>query len=469
MSHEPPRKDTPFWIIGDTYEQVCATCWGEKLSGMKFLPDSWLDPKRSISWYNASMKWPLKVPLRAWPGGNNWVLEFKSYGQGREAMQARSIGGFWFSEQFPWNIFEEVLARCRQYMFPGGQFAEFTPLNPDLCIAMEQLQDNPPPGWHFYRLNTAENKHHLSGDWFESFFAHVPKEMLATRMTGALATFSGVIFESFHPAIHVIDRDEKIQTPGMTHHRAFDWGASVQHPFAGVWGCRDGTGDWYIYDEYWDTAQTKITQDHATEIMARSLAWGWPEPEFFAHPTPSLRPYVETVRQLVPEGRRTREEIARIRQREGKEIFYSESFGDPSRPDNLNTFNYYGLATSAANNSVMRGIDVVRSYLQPSLITEKPRIYIHPRCKHLIEELRKYRWDNKERRGLTPSANTPPKPLKIDDDTVDALRYLIASTELTKEIKPSVTSFRPVRTDVPLTRQHDRPNEAAKTGFFRRK
>ena len=37
----PPRKDTPFWIISDTYEQVCEM-WAEKFSDHGHIP-----PRRS--------------------------------------------------------------------------------------------------------------------------------------------------------------------------------------------------------------------------------------------------------------------------------------------------------------------------------------------------------------------------------------------------------------------------------------
>ena len=90
--------------------------------------------------------------------------------------------------------------------------------------------------------------------------------MLATRMTGALATFEGVIYQSFNPVVHVTDDDSRVWLPGMTHYRGIDWGASVEHPMAAVWACEDGAGGVLVYDDYWDTSQDKITQDHATEM-----------------------------------------------------------------------------------------------------------------------------------------------------------------------------------------------------------
>jgi len=157
----PPRPDTPFWIISEQYYQSCSVCWKEKLCDQQFLPPVNVDWDR-IVWYKPDLGWPFYVPLKKDALGNNWMLEFKSFGQGRAAMQARSIGGFWFSEQFPWDLFIETLRGCRDYMFRGGQFAEFTPIDPELCVAIEKQLDNPPAGWTFYRLNVDENRKNLA-------------------------------------------------------------------------------------------------------------------------------------------------------------------------------------------------------------------------------------------------------------------------------------------------------------------
>jgi hypothetical protein len=467
MTTPPPRVDTPFWIVAGSYEQVCSVCWSEKLSGAGFLPE-WVVDRDRIVWLKPNLNWPMKVPLRKWPNGNNWLLEFKSIEQGREAMQARSIGGVWLSEQFPFEVFLEILRGCRDYMFPGGQFAEFTPIDPDLCVAIEKIMDKTPPGWKFYRLNTEKNRKNLAADWYDQFFAAVPEEMIATRKTGALATFEGVIYQTFNPAVHIVDDDSRAWLPGMLHHRAFDWGASVEHPMAGVWGCCDGMGDWLIYDEYWDTAQDKITQDHAADILARSIAWGWPEPAWFRKPHPSLENYAQIVRdkakELCPRGLPER-----------RPATYGDSFADPSRPGELAAFNRWGISTWGASNDVLKGIDLVRSRLKPSMATGRPRLLIHRRCTHLIDEMRKYRWlKNNNKWGHGAAARVA--PLKKDDDTCDCLRYLLMSVEATKGIQPSSTHSQAVgqhRLDVQLSRpgnssRHLAPIEAAASGFFRR-
>lgn len=387
---KPPRKDTPFWIISETYEQVCDTCWKEKLLGRGHIPPSEVDWER-IRWLDAALGLPMAVPLKPWPGEDpdkNWMLEFKSYKQGRKTMQARSIGGFWFSEQFPWPLFIETLRGCRNYMFPGGQFAEFTPIEPELCLQIEKIMEEPPKGWRFYRANTAQNKPNLADGWYDNFFATVSDEMRATRETGALASFQGVIYPAFSIPIHVVkDADWPTKAPpGCYHHRGIDWGASEAHPLTCLWGYYDGMGDWWVYDEYWSTDQTKITQDHIEEIRDR---YPWPD-----------------------------------------DAYHGMTFADPSRPGEINTANVFGVPTQGASNDIYKGIETVRTLLKINPATGKPKLRIHERCKHLIEEFRKYRWvqpkASTEGTILNPTAPRP-VPLKRDDDTIDNLRYIVHS------------------------------------------
>ena len=421
----PPRKDTPFWIGSNTYEQVEDVCWKEKLLGNGHIPVGEVDWSH-VKYAGGHIS---KVPLKPWPEGShpdadpnkNWQIEFKSFEQSRTALQAKSIGGFWFSEQFPLDKFLETIRGCRDYFFPGSMFCEFTPVDPVLALWVEEVMEKMPDGWRFYRCNTELNKCNLAEGWFESFFAAVPDEMRETRMTGALAGFEGVIYAGFSPTIHVIkERLDPGDIPsGVFHYRGIDWGASEEHPFTCVWGYRDGIGDWTIYDEYWSVDQTAITFDHAKNIAERSGFWGWPgfwdktaEKGGAWHPHQSGN--------------------------------HCESYADPSRPGEINEFSFRGLPTQPAMNNVLKGIDCIRSLLKP-----RPnggvKLRIHERCKHLIQELRKYRW-KRGRKANTGTILNPqvaiPEPLRLENDTVDALRYLIFSAESGRGAVPGSMSHR---------------------------
>jgi phage terminase large subunit-like protein len=425
----PPRPCTPFWVLSETYDQVCGVCWAEKLLGQQFLPECEIDWE-NISWLDRKRGWPKAVPLRPWPGrpGASWQLEFKSYEQGRRALQGRSIGGFWFSEQFPVTLLLEVLRGCREYMFPGSCFVEFTPVDPELSLWVESVMDDPPPGWKVYRLNTECNTS-LAAEWLRSFKAALPAEMAATRLTGALPGWEGAIFETFSPARHVVP-EEQIDFPaGVQYFRGIDWGASAQHPFAAVWAWRDNTARWCVFDEYWSPRGELTPLDHGEAMAQRDQRW---------------------------------------------ELDQVTTFCDPSRPDLINLFGQQGWAVfpaaGAGGPRVLESIDAVRALLAAEDPPGRPRLVISSACRRLIEEMRKYRWKRPPRGSWNPQT-PPPQPVKREDDCVDALRYMVHSAERQLSGSPpaSAETGGIVRPDVPIAAGAAGREAQLARGFFRRR
>lgn len=78
-----------------------------------------------------------------------------------------------------------------------------------------------------------------------------------------------------------------------------------------------------------------------------------------------------------------------------------------------------GILNAGATHKVSDGIKVVRRYICDG--TGVRQLFIHPRCVNLIRELQSYRYDD---RASTVDAGEP-KPLKMDDHCMDALRYLL--------------------------------------------
>lgn len=399
-----PRRDTPFWVVSNTYYQVCAVCWGEKLHGKQYIPDGDVDWDR-VRWISQAEGWPRSVPLKPWVGRpeTNWVLEFHSYEQGRKHLQARSIGGFWLSEQFTWDVFQEVLRGCRDYMFLGGQVAEFTPIDPELCLELEKLLDDWPKDWGLYRLNTELNRPNLADGWYENFLAAIPDEMRATRLTGALAIYEGAIFQSFSPSVHVVE--DAMPGQGGRMYCGIDWGASAEHPLAAVWGWRTDWGEWLIFDEYWSNRQDITLRDHFEAIRERNKQWG----------------------------------------------ISAEIYADNENAMAIAQFGQWGVPIAGARKDVLDSIDMIRSLLKVQLATNKPRLQIASRCKHLIEEIRKYRWEKRKNIG---GGVPPARPIKRDDDCVDALRYMIYTAEKHIGKPPGALTYRPepARHGVRLTR-----------------
>lgn len=384
----PPARDTPFWIIANTFDQVCQSTWEQKL--LNIMPRDWVQWDR-ITWYREKRNWPLAVPLKPWPShpDRNWVLEFKSYEQGREQMQAASIGGAWFTEQFPYDVFTEVLRGIREHAFPGSVWCEFTPIDPEKSVPMQDMYEKwlasepETKSWNFFHLNTqaALNAGHVKGEWFDTFFGGVSDEMRETRMAGAFASYEGAIYKSFRPRVHLVDSMQP--PPGAIHKRSIDWGASEEHPLVCLWGYKDALGAWWIYDEYWNNSQSTTWEEHAEAIKSRHT---WPN-----------NPH------------------------------YRNTYGDPSRPDLLREFGRLGIPITSARNAVYEGIECVREHLKIDERMEQPRLFIHKeRCPYLARQMKTYRWERSSGMGVNPKAARP-VPLKNDDDSADALRYLLFS------------------------------------------
>jgi len=388
---EPPGKDTLFWCVSDTYEQVCKSCWFQKLRTM--LPAEWIEWDKII-WYKSKRQWPLSVPLKPWPNGGNWLIEFKSYEQGRELMQAAAIGGAWFTEQFPFDVFLETVRGAREYGFPGSIWAEFTPIDPVKSMPVEEMYlkwcagEEETSDWAFFRLNTelAAKHGHVEERWLKSFAAMTSDDMKATRLAGEFASYQGVIYPTFSEHIHVVD---DIEIPhGCFHKRSFDWGASEEHPLVCLFGAKDGLGRWIIYKEYWCNEQSKLLREHLKDIK-RMVPW------------PKESPY------------------------------HGTAYGDPSRPDMFNELRDAGIQIAPANNQVFEGIETVRSLLKPQEFG--PQLIISRKgCPKLVKEMKTYRWRVGSDRGLNPAA-AKPQPLKKWDDCCDALRYLVHSDRFTRK------------------------------------
>ncbi len=413
----PPRRDTPFWIIADTYEQVMNVCWKEKLDQLGHLPPQEVDRER-IRWYKPNNNWPYSVPLRPHRGrpGANWTLVFKSYDQGRSKMMGESIGGFLFVEQFPWGILQEVLRGCREYAFEGNKLAEFTPVNPALSVELRDMEENNtlPRGWAIYRANTecAVEAGHVTRQWFEQFFGMIPAAMRNVRTKGLWGGFEGTIYPEFDPAVHCLPTGWSIP-PHCQHRRMIDWGSGAENAFCCLFACRNGVGQWFVYDEYYSNNTSFTTVEHLKAVANR-------------HPWPRQNPA------------------------------HGVTWADPSGLDRLRIASklghyapgYDAINIQGAKNSVEEGIEHIKWMLDcdPALALEdgrpQPRLFIvRDRCPNLIRQLRTYRRLRSSKTGLNPR-DARDEVLKSDDHAVDALRYGLFSEASQVDIAPSTMSRR---------------------------
>jgi len=270
-----------------------------------------------------------------------------------------------------------------------------------------------PPGWEFYRCNTqcAVDAGHVSQSWFDEFFSMIPDEMRETRMNGSFANYEGAVYQGFNPAIHCVGDDVIYFPVGVQYRRGIDWGTK----FACVFAYENSYGQWYVFDEYYSTDETKTVIDHLCEV---SDSWLWP-----AH-NPA----------------------------------YGMTYADPSEPDDIRIANkmplytggrYDPLPIRGANNSVLEGVEHIQWLLKPTVkkidyITGEermePRLFIHrDNCPNLIRQMKGYRWLRASDGGLNPT-DARRAPLKKDDHLPDALRYVCFTDS--RQLSSAPTSIR---------------------------
>lgn len=376
----PYRPRCPYWVIGESYEQVCGVCWVEKLS--KYIPESmfYCEPV----WLNVNLRWPKAVLLKHPTIKNEvgWVIEFRSFEQGRSKLQASSIGGAWFNEQPPIELVDEVVGRTRDYDSPVD--IDFTPLKQS-AEWPKRFRKNP-EGWKFFRVNSELNTA-LAEGWAERFLSSIPSDYRETRRTGLFAAMEGAVFKDFNYDYHVVEPFPIPETARRL--RGIDFG--YVNPFACVRWARlpysvalsDGRiareGTWVCYHEY--SQRGKLLKEHAEAIISVEH---WDYQSY-----PQL--YGPTVADHDPQ------DAAELRKE-----------GVPTVP------------ADKGENSVEIGLYAMKKLMMGGTNLHTPQLLIFNTCEKLIDEIQGYQYDK-----ATETHDSRGVPLKLNDHLIDASRYAL--------------------------------------------
>lgn len=195
--------------------------------------------------------------------------------------------------------------------------------------------------------------------------ATLPATYFRREYEASFDAFVGQVFAEFDAARHVVGAD-----PARVAETRYgvDWG--YRHPGAIVCLQRDRSGRWVVVEE----------------IVASGTLVAADEGES----------WVSLADELV--------------ERRGPGVFYC----DPSQPASIRSFRQAGLSARPADNDVAAGIQTVARALHPA--GDGPRLVVHRRCVHTVEQLLTYRWDE---------AADGERPHKENDDACDALRYAL--------------------------------------------
>lgn len=356
-----------------------------------------------VLWHNKAKRVPDTIAIRvrdSVTGQEAWSkIVFKAYEQGGASFYGTERAFVGCDEQFPHDVYYEMITRI------GAEvdmlfMAAFTPLLPQAWLE-EKLNGaaDPPPGWDVFNFPLDDNRISRGGfikdAAIDQMIDEWPEEMQETRRMGRWGAFVGLVYKTWSRDIHVIneqrERDEKFLEwrPNVGHccvpptwptTGAVDFGAV--NPFCHLWACPVPHMDnaWYIYDEYYwhgATQGTRLISEHANEILARDAYW---------HAT--------------------------VRQR----------FSDHDVQDRAE-LHANGVPTQPARKDVRAGIECVQKWLKVHG-GNRPRLFVAARCKNVIREFATYRWPDS-----TGPRDPKDVPIAKDDHAMDAIRYLLYSSE----------------------------------------
>jgi phage terminase large subunit len=206
---------------------------------------------------------------------------------------------------------------------------------------------------------------------------------------------AGQYFTNFRRDVHVVEDFDDT--------RAVEWFAALDYGFAHytvvLLGCRDGDGNTFVVDEH--AERLWLPQRHAAGIRAMLAR----------HKIGDRKLAVEDLRRFVA----------------GADVFSRQGDGTTVAQQ----YERQGIRLRAANMDRLNGwAELMQGFGEPDagLAPEnrvKPTLFIHSRCKRLVETLPTLQHD----------PNRPEDVLKVDadedgiggDDAADALRYLVAT------------------------------------------
>lgn len=313
------------------------------------------------------------------------VIHFKSVDQKAKSFQGISLRWVWIDEEPTGHDGKAVYGQCRaRVMDQRGRIGiSMVPMEGYTWVHDDLVRDRKDQAVHLY-LDALDNPY-LPKDRAESHFGGMDEAERAMRRYGRFRSRAGAVY----PAWKVGDGDRY----GMGHtcypfeipkdwmrFRGVDFGLS--NATAVVWGALDPDDTLFIYREYY---------------VPNGLSYPW---------------HAERVRGV--ERGQTLDEQFNLAGEPGEPDVIETSWADPSAPGAIADFADAGIYCGPADNDRKTGISVVADRLRLRG-DNQPRLKVFTTCVNLIREFGSYLRDPNKVDG---------DPIKRDDHTIDALRYL---------------------------------------------
>ena len=366
------RKDVSCWVVSLS-NQVQRDVAQQKI--LSYLDPTWIVEVAMNSGKKTGLEYGVidYIVIKNVFGGLS-KIGFKSCEAGREKFQGTSLDFVWFDEEPPKDIYDECKMRVLDRK--GEIFGTMTPLK-GLTFIYEEIYLNKYDSdevWCEF-MEWADNPYLDEGET-ELMQRTMSEETLNSRRYGKFNSAVGLVYPEFDPSVHVI---EPFDLP-------YEWqdtmsiDPGLNNPLSCHWYAVDYDGNVYVVAEHYAKGMDVFW--HADKIKEKCRLLNW-------H-TDSTGNYQALIDSAA--NQRT--------------LASSKSVAE--------LFCENGISVNTkVNKDVFSGINRVKGYLMP--LDKKPRLFIFSNCTNMIREIKSYWWGEND------------MPKKIDDHSMDELRYYISS------------------------------------------
>ena len=366
------RKDVSCWVVSLS-NQVQRDVAQQKI--LSYLDPTWIVEVAMNSGKKTGLEYGVidYIVIKNVFGGLS-KIGFKSCEAGREKFQGASLDFVWFDEEPPKDIYDECKMRVLDRK--GEIFGTMTPLK-GLTFIYEEIYLNKYDSdevWCEF-MEWADNPYLDEGET-ELMQRTMSEETLNSRRYGKFNSAVGLVYPEFDPSVHVI---EPFDLP-------YEWqdtmsiDPGLNNPLSCHWYAVDYDGNVYVVAEHYAKGMDVFW--HADKIKEKCRLLNW-------H-TDSTGNYHALIDSAA--NQRT--------------LASSKSVAE--------LFCENGISVNTkVNKDVFSGINRVKGYLMP--LDKKPRLFIFSNCTNMIREIKSYWWGEND------------MPKKIDDHSMDELRYYISS------------------------------------------
>lgn len=309
-------------------------------------------------------------------------IGFKSCDQGREKFQGTSLDYVWFDEEPPYDIYMEC--RMRVLDKNGDIFATMTPLKGMTFVYDEIYLNKFNDDNIWYEFIEWDDNPYISEEAKQAMKACMSQDELKSRQFGEFLDVGGRVYPEFDENVNVID---PFDIP-------YDWqdklsiDPGLKNPLSCHWYAVDYDGNVYVVAEHYDREKDINYHSEMIHKISDELHW-------HRNPNGMLEALIDSAANQTT--------LASVKS--VADLFYEHNI----------------LVNTNVNKDVFSGIQRVKSYLKNGL--GETKLFIFNTCKNMIREIKSYRWGNGD------------NPVKVDDHSMDELRYYIMSRPENKKPK----------------------------------